>query len=54
MACMEYRCTNGRCHWRAMNNDIGPEICPLCGARVISFFDEEFDEPGNCTVLQVY
>ena len=44
MACMEHNCTV--CDWVTMDNRRGPSSCPKCGARVISFFDEDPD-PGR-------
>lgn len=40
MACMEHRCT--QCDWFEMDNE-SHKICPKCGAKVISYFDEQND-----------
>lgn len=42
MACMEHQCTNHKCDYFEMNNET-VKVCPKCGSKVISFFDEEGD-----------
>jgi hypothetical protein len=46
MACMEYLCV--KCGWADFGNAV-IRICPLCGGRAVTFFDEspfdELDEP---------
>lgn len=42
MACMEHHCTNHNCDWAEMDNQ-SHDKCPKCGAKVISYFDEEGD-----------
>jgi len=44
MACMEHTCT--QCGWFSMDNQPRRfESCPVCGARIISIFDEAHDGP---------
>lgn len=42
MACMENVCTNSRCGWGQFSNEM-PKTCPLCGGKVINFWDEQID-----------
>lgn len=40
MSCMEHRCT--KCDWFALDNK-SHKVCPVCGEKVLSYFDEEGD-----------
>lgn len=39
MACLDHACTNEECEWWGCSNELVSN-CPVCGSRVISFFDE--------------
>lgn len=40
MACLENVCTRHSCGWGQFSNEV-IKVCPRCGDRVISFFDED-------------
>lgn len=42
MACNESICRNSKCSFQEFNN-MTIKICPLCGDKVMNFFDEELD-----------
>lgn len=42
MACMENICEKSKCSFQQFSNET-IKICPLCGGKVLNFFDEEFD-----------
>ncbi len=39
MSCMEHICC--RCEWVDLDNTCGPNVCPKCGSRVVSYSDED-------------
>jgi predicted nucleic acid-binding Zn-ribbon protein len=43
MACMEHKCTRHGCTYHDFNNET-VKVCPLCGSKVISYFDEYPDD----------
>ena len=47
MACNESVCRNSKCPFQEFNNT-SIKICPLCGDKVLNFFDEspeDFESP---------
>lgn len=47
MACNESICRNSKCSFQEFNNE-SIKICPLCGDKVMNFFDEfpeEYESP---------
>lgn len=39
MACMENVCSVWKCPYQQFSNDM-IKVCPLCGSKVLNFFDE--------------
>lgn len=39
MACMENVCDNSKCVFHQFSNET-IKVCPLCGGKVLNFFDE--------------
>lgn len=42
-ACLEHHCP--ACDWIAIDNKIGPKICPKCGGKVYHLCDETPEPP---------
>lgn len=48
MGCTENVCTNRHCKYHQISND-RIEKCPVCGHKVLNYFDEQLDyEHDRC------